>query len=424
MLDIKKIRKNSDEILTTLSKKDKNVSLDSILKLDNSLKTLTTKLNELQADQNSKSKEVGILKSKGESAEDIFADLKILSGKIKELEKEQRELSSSLKDALLEIPNLPHSSCPQGSSEKDNVVLLESFESGSKKEFDFKPKDHLEIGKQLDILDFEIAAKISGSGFPLYKGKGALLERALINFMIDYHLKTFNYTEFFTPFLVKPDSALTTGQLPKFSEDMYHIEKDDLFLIPTAEVSLTNIHKDDILSLDNLPKYYLGYSACFRREAGSYGKDTRGLLRVHQFNKVELVKFVEPKYSYQELDSLVKQSAKILDLLELDYRIIELCTGDLSFAAAKCFDLEVWAPGEEKWLEVSSCSNFEDFQSRRGNIRFKDANGKTDFIHTLNGSGLATPRIFAAFLETHQRPDGSIKIPATLQPYMGISEIK
>ena len=424
MLDIKKIRKNSDEILTTLSKKDKNVSLDSILKLDNSLKTLTTKLNELQADQNSKSKEVGILKSKGESAEDIFADLKILSGKIKELEKEQRELSSSLKDALLEIPNLPHSSCPQGSSEKDNVVLLESFESGSKKEFDFKPKDHLEIGKQLDILDFEIAAKISGSGFPLYKGKGALLERALINFMIDYHLKTFNYTEFFTPFLVKPDSALTTGQLPKFSDDMYHIEKDDLFLIPTAEVSLTNIHKDDILSLDNLPKYYLGYSACFRREAGSYGKDTRGLLRVHQFNKVELVKFVEPKYSYQELDSLVKQSAKILDLLELDYRIIELCTGDLSFAAAKCFDLEVWAPGEEKWLEVSSCSNFEDFQSRRGNIRFKDANGKTDFIHTLNGSGLATPRIFAAFLETHQRPDGSIKIPATLQPYMGISEIK
>ena len=424
MLDIKKIRKNSDEILTTLSKKDKNVSLDSILKLDNSLKTLTTKLNELQADQNSKSKEVGILKSKGESAEDIFADLKILSGKIKELEKEQRDLSSSLKYALLEIPNLPHSSCPQGSSEKDNVVLLESFESGSKKEFDFKPKDHLEIGKQLDILDFEIAAKISGSGFPLYKGKGALLERALINFMIDYHLKTFNYTEFFTPFLVKPDSALTTGQLPKFSDDMYHIEKDDLFLIPTAEVSLTNIHKDDILSLDNLPKYYLGYSACFRREAGSYGKDTRGLLRVHQFNKVELVKFVEPKYSYQELDSLVKQSAKILDLLELDYRIIELCTGDLSFAAAKCFDLEVWAPGEEKWLEVSSCSNFEDFQSRRGNIRFKDANGKTDFIHTLNGSGLATPRIFAAFLETHQRPDGSIKIPATLQPYMGISEIK
>tara|TARA_B100001559_G_scaffold191540_1_gene160294 strand:- start:442 stop:1113 length:672 start_codon:yes stop_codon:yes gene_type:complete len=223
---------------------------------------------------------------------------------------------------------------------------------------------------------------------------------------------------------VKPESALTTGQLPKFSEDMYHIEKDDLYLIPTAEVSLTNIHKDEILSIKDLPKYYLGYSACFRREAGSYGKDTRGLLRVHQFNKVELVKFVEPESSYDELDSLVKQARNILDMLELNYRVIELCTGDLSFAAAKCFDLEVWAPGEEKWLEVSSCSNFEDFQSRRGNIRFKDASGKTDFIHTLNGSGLATPRIFAAFLETHQREDGSIKIPAPLQPYLGISEIK
>ena len=223
---------------------------------------------------------------------------------------------------------------------------------------------------------------------------------------------------------MKPESALTTGQLPKFSEDMYHIEKDDLYLIPTAEVSLTNIHKDEILSIKDLPKYYLGYSACFRREAGSYGKDTRGLLRVHQFNKVELVKFVEPESSYDELDSLVKQARNILDMLELNYRVIELCTGDLSFAAAKCFDLEVWAPGEEKWLEVSSCSNFEDFQSRRGNIRFKDASGKTDFIHTLNGSGLATPRIFAAFLETHQREDGSIKIPAPLQPYLGISEIK
>ncbi len=306
-------------------------------------------------------------------------------------------------------------------SEKDNIVV---FENKLDTKFSFIPKNHIEIGKKLDILDFELAAKISGSGFPLFKGKGASLERALINFMIDYHLNNFDYTEFFTPFLVKPESALTTGQLPKFSEDMYHIEKDDLYLIPTAEVSLTNIHKDDILSVEDLPKYYLGYSACFRREAGSYGKDTRGLLRVHQFNKVELVKFVEPESSYDELDSLVNQARNILDMLELNYRVIELCTGDLSFAAAKCFDLEVWAPGEEKWLEVSSCSNFEDFQSRRGNIRFKDASGKTDFIHTLNGSGLATPRIFAAFLETHQREDGSIKIPAPLQPYLGISEIK
>ena len=421
MLDIKKLRSSSDKILNSLQKKDKAISLESILNIDAELKTLTTTLNELQADQNSKSKEVGLLKSKGESAENIFKDLKVLSDKIKELEKHQRELSSALKSALLEVPNPPHSTTPEGSSEEDNIVV---FENKLDTKFSFIPKNHIEIGKKLDILDFELAAKISGSGFPLFKGKGALLERALINFMIDYHLKNFDYTEFFTPFLVKPESALTTGQLPKFSEDMYHIEKDDLYLIPTAEVSLTNIHKDEILSIKDLPKYYLGYSACFRREAGSYGKDTRGLLRVHQFNKVELVKFVEPESSYDELDSLVKQARNILDMLELNYRVIELCTGDLSFAAAKCFDLEVWAPGEEKWLEVSSCSNFEDFQSRRGNIRFKDASGKTDFIHTLNGSGLATPRIFAAFLETHQREDGSIKIPAPLQPYLGISEIK
>ena len=421
MLDIKKLRSSSDKILNSLQKKDKAISLESILNIDAELKTLTTTLNELQADQNSKSKEVGLLKSKGESAENIFKDLKVLSDKIKDLEKHQRELSSALKSALLEVPNAPHSTTPEGSSEEDNIVV---FENKLDTKFSFVPKNHIEIGKKLDILDFELAAKISGSGFPLFKGKGALLERALINFMIDYHLKNFDYTEFFTPFLVKPESALTTGQLPKFSEDMYHIEKDDLYLIPTAEVSLTNIHKDDILSIEDLPKYYLGYSACFRREAGSYGKDTRGLLRVHQFNKVELVKFVEPESSYDELDSLVKQARNILDMLELNYRVIELCTGDLSFAAAKCFDLEVWAPGEEKWLEVSSCSNFEDFQSRRGNIRFKDASGKTDFIHTLNGSGLATPRIFAAFLETHQREDGSIKIPAPLQPYLGISEIK
>ena len=421
MLDIKKLRSSSDKILNSLQKKDKAISLESILNIDSELKTLTTTLNELQADQNSKSKEVGLLKSKGESAENIFKDLKVLSDKIKELEKHQRELSSALKSALLEVPNVPHSTTPEGSSEKDNIVV---FENKLDTKFSFIPKNHIEIGKKLDILDFELAAKISGSGFPLFKGKGASLERALINFMIDYHLNNFDYTEFFTPFLVKPESALTTGQLPKFSEDMYHIEKDDLYLIPTAEVSLTNIHKDDILSVEDLPKYYLGYSACFRREAGSYGKDTRGLLRVHQFNKVELVKFVEPESSYDELDSLVNQARNILDMLELNYRVIELCTGDLSFAAAKCFDLEVWAPAEEKWLEVSSCSNFEDFQSRRGNIRFKDASGKTDFIHTLNGSGLATPRIFAAFLETHQREDGSIKIPAPLQPYLGISEIK
>lgn len=421
MLDLKKIRENPKKFKDLISLKEKDVSLKKIIDLDSQLKSLVSKLNNLQADQNNKSKEIGIMKSKGEKTNDLFSDLKKLSDEIKLLEKEEKKISLSLKEELLQIPNIPHSTVPIGLSEKDNIIKVDCDE---KKKFNFKPRDHIDLGKGLDILDFESAAKISGSGFPMFKGKGALLERALISFMIDFSLKNYNYTEFFTPFMVKPDSALTTGQLPKFDDDMYYIEKDDLFLIPTAEVSLTNIHKDEILQNEELPKYYLGYSSCFRREAGSYGKDTRGLLRVHQFNKVELVKFVEPSRSYEELESLVSQAAEICKLLELDYRVIELCTGDLSFSAAKCYDIEVWAPGESKWLEVSSCSNFEDFQSRRGNIRFKNVEGKVEFVHTLNGSGLATPRIFASLIETHQNEDGSISIPVALQPYLGISEIK
>ena len=421
MLDLKKIRENPKKFKDLISLKEKDVSLKKIIDLDSQLKSLVSKLNNLQADQNNKSKEIGIMKSKGEKTNDLFSDLKKLSDEIKLLEKEEKKISLSLKEELLQIPNIPHSTVPIGLSENDNVIKVDCNE---KKKFNFKPRDHIDLGKGLDILDFESAAKISGSGFPMFKGKGALLERALISFMIDFSLKNYNYTEFFTPFMVKPDSALTTGQLPKFDDDMYYIEKDDLFLIPTAEVSLTNIHKDEILQNEELPKYYLGYSSCFRREAGSYGKDTRGLLRVHQFNKVELVKFVEPSRSYEELESLVSQAAEICKLLELDYRVIELCTGDLSFSAAKCYDIEVWAPGESKWLEVSSCSNFEDFQSRRGNIRFKNVEGKVEFVHTLNGSGLATPRIFASLIETHQNEDGSISIPVALQPYLGISEIK
>ena len=421
MLDLKKIRENPKKFKDLISLKEKDVSLKKITDLDSQLKSLVSKLNNLQADQNNKSKEIGIMKSKGEKTNDLFSDLKKLSDEIKLLEKEEKKISLSLKEELLQIPNIPHSTVPIGLSEKDNIIKVDCDE---KKKFNFKPRNHIDLGKGLDILDFESAAKISGSGFPMFKGKGALLERALISFMIDFSLKNYNYTEFFTPFMVKPDSALTTGQLPKFDDDMYYIEKDDLFLIPTAEVSLTNIHKDEILQNEELPKYYLGYSSCFRREAGSYGKDTRGLLRVHQFNKVELVKFVEPSRSYEELESLVSQAAEICKLLELDYRVIELCTGDLSFSAAKCYDIEVWAPGESKWLEVSSCSNFEDFQSRRGNIRFKNVEGKVEFVHTLNGSGLATPRIFASLIETHQNEDGSISIPVALQPYLGISEIK
>lgn len=421
MIDIKNIREQQSSIEESLRKRDKSISLDGIVSADLSLRELTKKLNDLQSDQNQQSKEIGILKSQGKTDDSVFAKLKELSNTIKTLEAEHRIKSKELKSMLLNLPNIPHISVPPGESEKDNALLKDCE---SKKEINFTPKSHVDIAQDLNLIDFEAGAKISGAGFPLYKGKGALLERALLNFMIDFHLKNYNYTEFFTPFLVKPNSAITTGQLPKFDEDMYHIEKDELYLIPTAEVPLTNIHKDEILELSDIPKYYLANSACFRREAGSYGKDTRGLLRVHQFNKVELVKFVHPVFSYEELESLKNQAIKLLDLLELDYRIIELCTGDLGFSAAKCFDLEVWAPGEEKWLEVSSCSNFEDFQSRRGNIRFRDESGKLDYVHTLNGSGLATPRIFAALLETHQNQDGSITIPVALQPYLGLAEIR
>jgi len=421
MIAIQKIRDNQSLVEEGISKKGESINLDSIVKFDSELRDLTKKLNDLQSKQNRKSKEIATLKSENLEDKSIFNDLKKLSNEVKDLENIHRIKSEELRNMLLQIPNIPHDSVPVGKNSDENVIHRDCK---SKKEFTFNPKSHVDIVKDLDLIDFEAGAKIAGAGFPLYKGKGALLERSLINFMIDYSLKNYNYTEIFPPFLVRPDSATTTGQLPKFDEDMYYIEKDDLYLIPTAEVPLTNIHKDEILNLDDLPKYYLAYSGCFRREAGSYGKDTRGLLRVHQFNKVELVKFVHPNNSYTELKTLTEQASKILDMLELDYRIVELCSGDLSFAASKCYDLEVWAPGEKKWLEVSSCSNFEDFQSRRGNIRFRDENNKTNHVHTLNGSGLATPRVLAALIETHQKEDGSISIPSSLQPYIGLAEIK
>ena len=421
MIAIKKIRDNQSLVEEGISKKGESVNLNEIIKFDSELRNLTKKLNDLQSEQNKKSKEIGRLKPENSEDKSIFSDLKNLSNEVKDLESTHRIKSEEFRNMLLEIPNIPHDSVPIGKNSDQNVIYKDC---SSKKEFTFEPKSHVDIVKSLDLIDFEAGAKISGTGFPLYKGNGALLERALINFMIDYNLKNYNYIEIFPPFLVRPDSGITTGQLPKFSEDMYHIEKDDLYLIPTAEVPITNIHKDEILNLEDLPKYYLAYSGCFRREAGSYGKDTRGLLRVHQFNKVELVKFVHPNDSYAELETLTNQASKILDMLELDYRIVELCSGDLSFAASKCYDLEVWAPGEKKWLEVSSCSNFEAFQSRRGNIRFRDEDNKTNYVHTLNGSGLATPRVLAALIETHQQEDGSISIPSSLQPYTGLAEIK
>ena len=310
---------------------------------------------------------------------------------------------------------------PKGSNEINNVEI-KSW--GKKSDFMFTPKSHLQLGESLTLFDFERGAKLSGSGFPLYVGKGAQLERALINAMVDHHVNEYGFTELFPPVLMRKESMVTTGQLPKFEEDMYHTEVDNLYLAPTAEVPVTNVHRDEILDESELPIYYVAYSPCFRRESGSYGKDTRGLLRVHQFNKVELVKFAVPETSYEELEHLTKQAESILKKLGLHYRVVELCTGDLSFAAAKCYDIEIWAPGEQKWLEVSSCSNFESFQARRGNIRYRRSkDNKVDFLHTLNGSGVATPRLMVALLETYQTEKGTIQFPNEVANFLGIREI-
>jgi seryl-tRNA synthetase len=342
--------------------------------------------------------------------------MKGVSDKVKQLESEIKTLNEDLDFLLKRIPNIPADDVPVGKDPTSNV-MVKSW--GEKKAFSFTPLPHWELGKELDILDFERAAKISGTGFTLYKGAGARLERALCNFMLDLHTQEHGYIEVLPPYLVNRTSMTGTGQLPKLEEDMYRLPDDDLFLIPTAEVPVTNIHANEILTNKELPILYAAYTACFRREAGSYGKDTKGMIRVHQFNKVELVKFVRPETSYDELESLLSVSEKVLQLLGLQYQVVKLCTGDLSFAAAKCYDIEVWSPGVDKFLEVSSCSNFEDFQARRSNIRFRDDdNGNLKFVHTLNGSGVALPRTMIAILETYQREDGTVEIPDVLKPYM------
>jgi len=317
---------------------------------------------------------------------------------------------------LLRIPNVPAADVPAGEDSKSNEVVKTW---GTRKTFAFKPLPHWDLGKALDILDFERASKITGGGFALFKREAARMERALFNFMLDLHTHEHGYVEVFPPFLVNRASMTGTGQLPKLEEDMYRTAADDLFLIPTAEVPVTNLHRDEILPHKQLPIYYTAYTACFRREAGSYGKDTKGLMRVHQFDKVEMVKFTRPETSYQELETLLQAAEKVLQLLGLEYRVLKLCAGDLSFSASKCYDIEIWAPGIERWLEISSCSNFEDFQARRCNIRFRDEDGKVRFVHTLNGSGVALARLILTIIETYQRQDGSIEVPEVLRPYMG-----
>ena len=351
--------------------------------------------------------------------------MKSVGEEIKELDDQLREIEEKLDTFLMWIPNLPHESVPVGKTADDNVETRQWLPEGFVFENEEPVLDHVELGKKLNILDFDRGAKISGSGFPVYVGKGATLERALINYMLDLHLAEHGYTEVMPPLLVNEDSMKGTGQLPKMAEDMYHCEKDGLYPIPTAEVPITNLHRKEILNETQLPINYVGYTACFRREAGSYGKESKGFLRVHQFNKVEMVKIVKPEVSYDELEKLVTDAEDILQALKIPYRILHLCTGDLSFAAAKCYDIETWSPAENKWLEASSCSNFEDFQARRASIRFRnEETKKVGFTHTLNGSGLATSRLMVSILENYQTPEGKVIVPEVLQKYTGFKIIE
>ena len=416
MLSLTRIRNNPDLIKAGLEAKNESINLDEILKLDEKHRDNIHQLNEMRAERNRASEEIAGAKRAGKNSDDAIAEMKKVSDAIKNLEKEVSELGQMLDQRLDLIPNVPHDTVPVGQDENANQVIREW---GEPPVADFDLKSHVEIGLDLNLFDLERGSKISGSGFPLLTGLGAKLERVLINYMLDIHVQKHSFTEIFPPFLTRAEAPHTCGQLPKFADDMYYIEKDDLYLIPTAEVPVTNIFNDEIMDESDLPGNYAAYSACFRREAGSYGKDTHGLLRLHQFNKVEMVKFVEPKTSYDELESITSQAEEVLQQLGLHYRVVALNTSDLSFAAAKCYDLEVWAPGEKKWLEVSSCSNFEDFQARRGNIRYRRAvDKKVDFVHTLNGSGLATPRLMIALLETYQTPDGKVLLPQVLHEPM------
>ncbi len=415
MLDIRFIRENIGLVKDSLRNRNLKHDIDELIRLDDVRRGDLLKLEELRAKRNKANDEISALLKEKKDAKEKISSMKSISSEIDNLDNKVRELELSLEKILINIPNIPHSSVPVGDPSKNLVVRS----WGSLKKFNFKPKSHIDIAQGLDIIDFPRATKITGSNFILYKGLGARLERALINFMLDFHTKKHGYTEIFPPFLVNRASMTGTGQLPKMEEDMYRLKDDDLFLVPTAEVPVTNIFRDEILEEKILPVYYAAYSACFRREAGAYGKDTRGLMRVHEFNKVEMVKFVKPETSYEELEKLVNNAEEVLQLLDIPYRIVMLATQDLSFAASKCYDIEAFSPGIDKWLEVSSCSNFESFQARRANIRYRRQNDKkVEFLHTLNGSGVAMPRTMAALLENYQQEDGTVIIPQVLREYM------
>ena len=420
MLDIKRIRNNPEEIVEALKKRRGEYPIQKLLDTDEKRREVIQKVESMKAEQNKLSKQVPQMKKNGEDTTELFKNLKKLSDDIKALDDDLKDIDEEIREYLMEIPNTPNKDVPVGLDDTEN---LEMRKWGEPRKFDFDIKAHWDLGVDLDILDFERATKISKSRFSVFKGKGARLERALMNFMVDLHTDKQGYTEMNTPVLMSPSAMRGTGQIPKFKEDMFYCEKDDMYLAPTAEVPVTNLLAGEILEQGSLPIYYTAFTQCFRREAGSAGRDTRGLIRNHQFEKVEMVKFVEPSTSYDELEKLTNNAEEILQLLEIPYRVVRLCSGDLGFSSAMTYDIEVWMPSYGRYVEISSCSNFEDFQARRANIRYRDENNKPQYVHTLNGSGLAIGRCFAAVIENYQQADGSIKIPEVLQKYTGFDII-
>ena len=421
MLDLKFVRENLDAVQANLDHRHTEGKLDEYAKLYDERKEIIQEVEQLKAHRNAVSDEIAQLKRNKESADDKIAEMKKVGNQIADLDNRGRDVETKLRDIALRLPNMCDPSVPVGNDENDNPEMRKW---STPRQFDFPVQAHWDLGESLDILDFERATKESGARFTIYKGFGARMERALINFMLDLHCDKQGYTEMMTPYMVTADTLTGTGQLPKFAEDMYKVEGQDYFLIPTAEVTLTNYHSGEILKEEDLPKYYTAFTACFRSEAGSAGRDTRGLIRQHQFNKVEMVKIAHPDHSWEELEKLTDNAEEVLRLLELPHRVITLCTGDIGFGSAKTYDVEVWMPAQNTYREISSCSNMTDFQARRANIRFRrNGKGKPEFVHTLNGSGLAVGRTVAAILENYQEADGSVRVPKVLQPYMGGLEV-
>ena len=417
MLDMKLLRSETERVKEALGRRKENVDIDAVIAVDDKRRALLVEVEALKAKQNEVTKQIPVMKKEGKDTTQVFAEMKEISEKIKELDAKTREVEAELNTMMLTIPNIPDSSVPDGDTDEDNVEIRKFAEP---KNFGFEPKAHWDIGKDLGILDADTAAKITGTRFTVYKDIGARLERAVVNYFLDMHTEKHGYTEVFPPFMVHRNSMVGTGQLPKFEEDAFKVANTDYFLVPTAEVPVTNMYREQILDGSQLPIKHVAYTACFRAEAGSAGRDTRGLIRQHQFNKVELVKFAKPEESYEELEKLTHDAEMVLQGLGLPYRVVQICIGDLGFTAAKKYDIEVWMPSYGRYVEISSCSNFEDFQARRANIKYKDGQGsKAQFVHTLNGSGVAVGRTVAAILENYQNEDGSVTIPEALVPYMG-----